>query len=530
MASVQKVLILALDSVNMAALIPHLDAGRMPNLKGIVARGTSGILRSTLPAHTAAAWTTLATGKHPGVHGVMNFRRFDPRTQQTRLNATTDVPHKTIWQLLDEREIKVGVVGQPQSYPLRPLTHGFAISGFETPSTEAEFAWPAELKNEILEQVPGFCFKSERVRDPGAGKDWTEWADFEAGMDSLAAENERAHALNRHLASTRPWDLLFLYYQATDPLFHKAWRWCDPETRGEDPRRAARIDIFFKRLDEMLGEILSLKQSQDAFVMVCSDHGHGPVHELVRVNGLLSDLGFLRRGGVMEQARDAWRRVTGQRKQKGLGIAVDWTNTRAYMPFEAISGFVYLNRAGRERSGIVTDADAETTAAQLAAELSKQVSPHSGKALFDGILTTKQAYPVCGPFDAPELFVQPAYGFNLVRKLSFGPAVEIPSEKYKGTHRPEGFFALCGADVIPGKTADANIADIAPTVLALLSQTVPSDMTGRVLSDFFKGGLACSSGAPSAIESAENNNTKSIYNAAEQALVEQRLADLGYVD
>jgi predicted AlkP superfamily phosphohydrolase/phosphomutase len=164
LSSAGKVLILALDSVNREALSPHLDAGRMPALKRLISGGASGILHSTIPAHTAAAWTTLSTGKHPGIHGVMNFRRFDPRTQQTRLNTTLDVPHKTIWQLLDERGMNVGVVGQPQSYPPRELKKGFAVSGFETPSTDCAFAWPAALREEVLSRVPGFCFKSELGR------------------------------------------------------------------------------------------------------------------------------------------------------------------------------------------------------------------------------------------------------------------------------------------------------------------------------------------------------------------------------
>src|SRR5258708_1526718 len=112
-----KTLVLALDSVNTEALTPHLDGGRMPNLKRLISGGVSGILQSTVPAHPGAAWTTLSTGKSPGVQGVMNFRRFDPRTQASRLNTTADVPHKTIWQIMDEQGLRVGVVGQPQSYP-----------------------------------------------------------------------------------------------------------------------------------------------------------------------------------------------------------------------------------------------------------------------------------------------------------------------------------------------------------------------------------------------------------------------------
>jgi predicted AlkP superfamily phosphohydrolase/phosphomutase len=523
----KKILILALDSVNHECLAPHLAAGRMPNLQRLMRGGASGVLQSTVPAHTAAAWTTLSTGKHPGVHGVMNFRRFDPRAQAVRLNTTSDVPHKTVWQILDEQGLNVGVVGQPQSYPARELKHGFAVTGFETPSTECEFTWPQSLKAEVLSRVPDFCFKSERVRDAGAGKDWTQWDDFSAGMDSLSAENENAHALNLFLAKERPWDVLFLYYQATDPLFHKAWRWCDPATRDEDPRRAARIDKFFARLDEMLGEILALPQAQDALVIVCSDHGHGPVHELVRVNGVLADLGFLQRGGVMTQARDAWRRVTGQRRGKGMGIAVDWNKTRAYMPFEAIAGFVYLNLRGREPHGSVTADDAPALATEIAAKLSQQKSPHSGRPLFDAVHTSVETYPGRGDFDFPELFVLPARGVNFVRKLSFGDAVEIPAEQHKGTHRPEGFFALYGAGVVAGKTADASIADIAPTLLAALGRGVPTDMTGRVLNEFFSEDLKVATAPPSSLTA---HGGAEVYSDAEKALVEQRLADLGYVD
>lgn len=523
----KKVLILALDSVNLEAVKPHLDGGRMPNLKRLMTHGTSGILWSTTPAHTAAAWTTLSTGKHPGIHGVTNFRRFDPRTQQRRLNTTQDLPHKTVWQLLDEAGLNVGVVGQPQSYPLRELKNGFAVSGFETPSTEGDFTWPTSLKSEVLAKVPGFHFKSERIRDPGAGKDWTLEDDFKAGMDNLTEEMEKSHALNLFLATSRPWDVLFLYYQQPDPLFHKSWRWCDPETRDEDAMRAARIDRFFARLDEMLGEVLALPQAKDAMALVCSDHGHGPVHELVRVNGLLADLGYLARGGVVKQATAVWKRVTGTRIGKGLGIEVDWSSTKAYMPFEAIAGFIFLNRMNREPSGIVHETQAEALTQELMDELLKQTSPHSGRPLFDGMKTAAQAYAQLGEFDFPDIFALPARGINFVRKLSFGESVEIPKENYKGTHRPEGIFAIHGAGALSGKTAEASIADLAPTILAALGQPVPSDMSGKVLSEFFEGGLDSQGGASSSLIA---QGGSAVYSDAEKEIVEQRLADLGYVD
>jgi predicted AlkP superfamily phosphohydrolase/phosphomutase len=529
----KKLLILALDSVNREALQPHLDAGRMPNLARLVGHGLSGVLQSTTPAHTAPAWTTLATGKHPGVHGVMNFRRFDPRTQQSRLNTTQDVAHKTVWQLLDEAGLNVGVVSQPESYPVRELKHGFAVTGLETPSTHCDFTWPPALKAEILAKLPDFCFRSEHVRDKSLGKDWDSWDDFSGGMDALTAENERAHALNLYLAQERPWDVLFLYYQATDALFHKAWRWCDPETCDEDRPRATRIGEFFARLDEMLGEILALPQAQDALVLVCSDHGHGPVHQLVRVNNLLASLDFLRRAGLITQVKGGWEKLSGQRRAKGLGIGVAWHRTHAYMPFEAIAGFIYLNRKGREPTGIVEDNAVAELIQEVRAGLLQETSPETGNPLFDAVTTPAEVYPTCGAFDFPELYVLPARGVNLVRKLSYGWAVEIPREKQRGTHRPEGFFALYGPTVARDADPAApslrpNLSDLAPTILAALGQPVPSDMTGRALTGLFLDRLDVKSGPPSVLGPAPGG--AGVYSDAENAIVEQRLADLGYVD
>src|SRR5207253_2641825 len=108
-----------------------------------------------------------------------------------------------------------------------------------------------------------------------------------------------------------------------------------------------------------------------------------------------------------------------------------------------------------------------------------------------------------------------------------GPSIEVPPENYKGTHRPEGFFTLYGRDVRAGKTATASIADLAPTLLAAAGLNVPSDMTGRVLDEFFNVPLNCRQGPPATLALASGSD---VYTESEKATVEQRLADLGYVD
>ena len=75
-----KVLILGLDGATFDVMGPLMDAGRMPNLKRLVDGGTSGIMHSTVPPITPAAWTTFMTGINPGIHGIIDFERYDVKT------------------------------------------------------------------------------------------------------------------------------------------------------------------------------------------------------------------------------------------------------------------------------------------------------------------------------------------------------------------------------------------------------------------------------------------------------------------
>src|SRR2546430_10454414 len=71
-----KVLIIGLDGATWRVLEPWARDGRLPNLAVLMARGSWGPLRSTVPALTLPAWSSLATGRNPGGHGVFAFPRL----------------------------------------------------------------------------------------------------------------------------------------------------------------------------------------------------------------------------------------------------------------------------------------------------------------------------------------------------------------------------------------------------------------------------------------------------------------------
>ena len=66
-------LCLGLDGADHRLVASLIDQGRLPTLAGIARRGAFGPLRSTLPAFTPTAWSSLVTGLNPGRHGVFGF-------------------------------------------------------------------------------------------------------------------------------------------------------------------------------------------------------------------------------------------------------------------------------------------------------------------------------------------------------------------------------------------------------------------------------------------------------------------------
>jgi hypothetical protein len=95
----------------------------------------------------------------------------------------------------------------------------------------------------------------------------------------------------------------------------------------------------------------------------------------------------------------------------------------------------------------------------------------------------------------------------------------------------EGVLVASGPPFRPGATpAQANLLDVSPTVLHLLGVPIPDDMDGRVLSEILDP--AFSPALPDSEPAAATESAvpvPSAYTEEEDAQIQQRLADLGYL-
>jgi predicted AlkP superfamily phosphohydrolase/phosphomutase len=340
-------------------------------------------------------------------------------------------------------------------------------------------------------------------------------------------------------------------FKLVDSLQHKAWKYLDPRTAGNYPARHELAARCFTRLDDVLKKLFDYAQQRNATVLIMSDHGHGSLDGKAQPNLLLKNWGYLALRSTWQQAStraEYWihRFTKGKAtrfEQGNRGIerelAVDWSRTQACVVHAGIYGFLYINLKGRGPHGIVPPQRYEALRDELAERLrTVRVPGRNGHGNGDGapltifpeVYKTEELYQCSreeNP-DLPDLLLAPAPGLAVVRKIRGRQAVRWCSDKrMEGTHRIEGILALGGANVHRGLRLDADIVDIAPTVLAALGLRVPVDMEGKVLREAFTMEPVIEREPP--LKKVVEEHAE-VYTEADKKVLEKRLSDLGYLE
>jgi len=534
----RRILIIGLDGATFDILDPLMAAGRMPNLKGLIETGASGILYSTKPPITPAAWTTFMTGKGPGRHGIVDFEKYDVRTNRLSFNSTYEIREKTIWEVLSEKGFRVGSINLPMTYPPRRV-NGFMISGFETPSTDVDFTWPPDLKQDILARWPDYNYRSDWHRHTFGGDDL-----LRRNLDYIERSFTQGFEIATHCGQKYGWEVMMVLYKLVDNLQHKAWRYLDPTTAAHHPRRSEMAARCFEALDRSVGELADYARRHEALVIVMSDHGHGSLDGKAQANALLRQWGYLKIKSPLTQASlrasRIYHRMMGHNTKRFAAnqgieydLALDWSQTKACVMHAGMYGFLYISLKDRQPNGVVDPKDYESLREELRQRfLSVTARQLDGRIIqvFPEVHRTEELYN-CRREDQPwlpDLLLVPYPGLAVVRKIRGSAAVRWYAPGHKeGTHRVEGIMIVNGPHVLQGCKLNAQIADIAPTLLAVLGLRVPQDMEGKVLTDLFETKPVVEFEPPQEIEAAEHEE---VYTDKEKEALTKRLADLGYLE
>jgi hypothetical protein len=287
-----------MDGVEWEVLIPLLRQNRLPALAEMMRGGRYGYLRSFAPTESPAIWTSVATGKTPDKHGILEFT-YSVDGGHLRLYKSTDRRTKAIWNIASDYGKRVCVVGWWMTYPVEPV-NGFMVAQTNTDAQlragnwrgtllegVAEQVYPPERQPEIMElfeEVSGNL--GARVQRLFGGLEYPDDSWLERRLVENSLWSFRSDAACERIARnlTRqegPFDLTLFYLGGPDVVSHRFWRYRQPELYANTPTEerveafGELIDDYYVYADEALGKLRQYLP-EETTVIVVSDHGMKP--------------------------------------------------------------------------------------------------------------------------------------------------------------------------------------------------------------------------------------------------------------
>jgi predicted AlkP superfamily phosphohydrolase/phosphomutase len=532
-----KTVIIGLDGATFDIIKPLASAGRLPVLSRLMRDGTSAPLRSTILPNSFPGWASCTTGTSEGMHGVFSPFIKNPGSYTVRAMSGRDIMTRPVWDILTEHGGRSIVLNVPTTYPPERI-NGLMVTGMLTPSRDCEFTYPASLKNELPAEVPDYVIEPERIPDKHARAE-----------GFLRAIDAREAAL-RFLMRRGEWDFLMVVFSVLDRAQHDYWADMDSSHPRHDPKTPRQFREFihkvYERLDAAIGRLVE-KLPGDTRVFVVSDHGFCAELFEVRVNELLASAGLLKFKSpasrksiarVKDFKQKIARRLSAtetngnmlERKvENGSAFLdeIDWSRTRAF--FAQDKG-IWVNLAGREIEGIVPESEFDSVIEEARSALLNLWSPKDGEPVFEKLMRREEAFSGVWSSRLPDLVMIPRrdeYVYN--ERPSYGDVI-VPADSTTGTHARDGIFIAWGRGIRSGASFSAppNLRDVGLAALVSLDCPLTIDMDGRPLIEIFEDAGETERKGSSYKEISGDRQT--VYKAAEESELRERLRALGYIE
>ena len=557
-SSASKVLVVGLDGATFDLIDPWVKEGRLPTLAKCMNRGVNSVLLSSPLSNSAQAWSTFATGKNPGKHGIFDFFERVPGGYDIRFVNASFRRARDLWEIISDAGKRVVVMNVPMSYPPKEV-NGIILSGLDAPGITDGFAYPPNIMEEIKGKIGSY------ILEPGI------WGYIRQGKHSTALE-QLLEAIKirtetaKYLMSAYPWEFFMVVFTESDKVQHHFWKYMN----RPGPFENAILEVY-QHLDRSLRELLELTDERTQ-VYIISDHGAGPsTNKTFYINRWLNSEGFLKFDKPSMQARltrsvirradslvktklsrrakevlsGAFPRLRGKVESAVSLWGVDWASTKAYSRENHPA--IFINLRGREPQGIVAPGDEyHEVREQIAQGLKSVVCPETGEKIIDGVRFREDAFWGEEINKAPDIIFEwishkyihrpsdpySADGFLKVlsdRQMDISESLHRPS----GVHRDEGILLAFGSGIVMDKRISrARLMDMAPTVLHALGISVSKEMDGKVLVDLFQEGFLEGKQVVYSEEEGKACITKSaeIYDTDEEMVIRERLRGLGYID
>jgi tetratricopeptide (TPR) repeat protein len=279
-----RVAIFGVDAGDWRIIDPLIAAGRLPTFARLKEVGAIGVLKSDPPLLSPIIWTTIATGREPEDHGVLDFMMDLPEGGQAPVSGAARRV-KAFWEIWSKAGRTVAVTGWWATWPADPVRGVLVSDRIATPHLrnvprpDAGMVFPSERWGEVARSIvePDAIGYAELARlIPLTQREFDAALGEERASSARLYRNPIAH-FRAALAATRTYrrvstdlarsvkpDLWAVYYELTDTVCHLFIR---DKARGQQAIASA-----YGEIDAALADA-ARALAPDTVLVVISDHG-----------------------------------------------------------------------------------------------------------------------------------------------------------------------------------------------------------------------------------------------------------------
>jgi predicted AlkP superfamily phosphohydrolase/phosphomutase len=500
----RKLLVIGLDGASWKELNLLIEKGHLPSLKNLLNKGSHAVLLSTTPPVTGPAWSSFATGKNPGKHGVFGFVLPKGSLGNLKPVTSSDIEGGTFYEILEDKGKKCILINMPVTYP--PRIKGTVITSLLTMGDD--FVFPEILLKKIPEFNNYRIVPNTSLLEKGRIKEYIH--------DIRVLEKSRFKCAQKLFQ--KDWDFFFVLISGTDWINHILYDQLIEFKENDEIRETV---AFYEDIDGYVKWFLDNSPSKTN-ILVISDHGFRTCSRTFFVNEWLRRKGYLnvafkptkrihphKFSRHMEQTRkrpmmlspllrflflmtklislNPIYMIYSRIRQHlpftpSLQITPDFDETTAYC-VSSESRAIYLNVQDRFKGGKIRDSEVYETIWQRIINELKQIKSSKGLPFFEDVLRKEDVFR--GPLlkNAPEIIMVPRH---CMLASHFAPI--ISSENHPlNDHDPKGIFIAHGPNIKENTRLKClSITDIAPTILHMFHVPIPVEMDGRVVVEMFK--------------------------------------------
>jgi predicted AlkP superfamily phosphohydrolase/phosphomutase len=497
--------LLNFDSASQPLLERLIEAGRLPAVAELFRRGTRHRLETPAKYFPAGTYPSLYSGREVADHGLYYPLQWSYREQRVR--HQDDFPAEpAVWERVASSGIRTLLIDPYEAREPKQLS-GLAIAGWQFRNRVVLPGWS-------LPQGSRRHFERTFGRSPALDEVFgtPSLKAFRRMRRDLIAAPGRVAALTRHLLAKDRFDLLWLTFSASHLAGHQFWDLSqlverELETARREGLEDALADVY-AAADAAIGQILeALPEGAD--VILFSALGMGPntsrVHLLpdmlsavlsgrrttTSANGASTNPVWRLRAAVPTGTRAMIANALPRRAVLEVVArlevrAPDWSQVRAFtLPSDGV-GYIRLNLRGRERDGVVHNAEIHELEEQIAHGLLSYTGT-DGRCPIAAVERIGDVQPGAARTELlPDLIVRwseaPTTRFEPLVSPEFGEVRRAGGGSGRSGNHTDDAWAV----VIPGASTQqvepglGSVVDIAATVCTVFGAD-RSGLTGKPL-------------------------------------------------